>query len=199
VWGGRAVWYDLPCQYLDRRILSRVQDFSVHENPQHVDSQLKTKGDNDPLDICELSGVPRKTGDVIAVKILGVYAMIDAGETDWKILAIDVNDPLAAKVNCHSDIPKEITDVVFHFLRDYKIPDGAPPNSFGFNNELKDRDLAPKVIEETNHQWQDLVSGKIDKNGGISITALTAGQQLNPEAANEIIVNQFKSYLSSKI
>jgi len=33
------------------------------------------------------------------VKILGVLAMIDEGETDWKIIAIDVNDPDAPDLN----------------------------------------------------------------------------------------------------
>jgi inorganic pyrophosphatase len=33
------------------------------------------------------------------VKVLGVMALIDEGETDWKLLAIDVNDPLASKMN----------------------------------------------------------------------------------------------------
>lgn len=26
-------------------------------------------------------------------------AMLDEGETDWKVLAIDVNDPMSSKVN----------------------------------------------------------------------------------------------------
>ena len=47
--------------------------------------------------------------------------MIDDGETDWKILVIDVNDPLAATLNDSSDIPKEVADKVFTFLRDYKV------------------------------------------------------------------------------
>lgn len=33
------------------------------------------------------------------VKVLGVMALIDEGETDWKLLAIDVNDPVASKMN----------------------------------------------------------------------------------------------------
>jgi inorganic pyrophosphatase len=33
------------------------------------------------------------------VKVLGVMAMLDEGETDWKVLAIDIKDPLAAKMN----------------------------------------------------------------------------------------------------
>lgn len=31
--------------------------------------------------------------------MLGVLAMIDEGETDWKLMVIDVNDPLASKLN----------------------------------------------------------------------------------------------------
>ena len=36
-------------------------------------------------------------GEVIPVKILGILALIDQGETDWKIIAINVNDPEASK------------------------------------------------------------------------------------------------------
>ena len=38
-------------------------------------------------------------GEVKQVKVLGCLALIDEGETDWKIFAIDVTDPLAAKMN----------------------------------------------------------------------------------------------------
>ena len=36
-------------------------------------------------------------GEVVHVKILGVLALIDQGETDWKLIAINVNDPEASK------------------------------------------------------------------------------------------------------
>jgi inorganic pyrophosphatase len=65
--------------------------------------------------------------------------MIDEGETDWKILAINVADPEAAKYNDASDVPKETVEKVFTFLRDYKIPAGSGPNQFAFNSELKDK------------------------------------------------------------
>lgn len=38
-------------------------------------------------------------GEVKQVKILGVMALIDEGETDWKVIAIDVDDPLAPKLH----------------------------------------------------------------------------------------------------
>lgn len=33
------------------------------------------------------------------MKVLGILAMIDEGETDWKVIAIDVNDPEAKDLN----------------------------------------------------------------------------------------------------
>jgi len=144
------------------------------ENPASMHPDTKAKGDNDPLDAVELSTNAAKTGDVKHVKILGTYAMIDEGETDWKVLVIDVNDPNAAKLNDAADIEKVLPGKlkeVFEFLRDYKIPDGKPPNQFAFNGELKDRAFAMKVVEETYGEWKRLA-------GGISI-AHTVGDAVN--------------------
>lgn len=33
------------------------------------------------------------------MKVLGVLALLDEGETDWKIIAIGVDDPEAQKIN----------------------------------------------------------------------------------------------------
>lgn len=38
-------------------------------------------------------------GEIIKVKVLGILAMIDEGETDWKVIAINVDDPDAANYN----------------------------------------------------------------------------------------------------
>lgn len=38
-------------------------------------------------------------GEIIKVKVLGVLALIDESETDWKVIAINTEDPDAAKLN----------------------------------------------------------------------------------------------------
>lgn len=38
-------------------------------------------------------------GEVIKVKVLGTLALIDEGETDWKVIAINVEDPEADSYN----------------------------------------------------------------------------------------------------
>ena len=45
-------------------------------------------------------------GDVLEVKVLGLLAMIDDGETDWKMIVIDVNDPQAADLNNLEDVER---------------------------------------------------------------------------------------------
>lgn len=55
----------------------------------------------DMLDIGETAGY---TGQVEQVKVLGVMALLDKSETDWKIIVIDLNDPLASKLNDIEDV-----------------------------------------------------------------------------------------------
>lgn len=43
-------------------------------------------------------------GQIKQVKILGGLAVVDGGETDWKLLVIDVNDPLAPLVDSVQDL-----------------------------------------------------------------------------------------------
>ncbi|KAG9508382.1 Inorganic pyrophosphatase, partial [Fragariocoptes setiger] len=130
------------------------------ENPQHVDRNTNAKGDNDPIDVCEIGSIQFNRGDVVPVKVLGVMALIDDGETDWKLLVISANDPLASKLNDLDDINKVMPGLVQNthdWFRDYKIPDGKPPNEFAFNGEAKDRAFAEQIIKETHEQWKQLI------------------------------------------
>lgn len=55
------------------------------EDPGHVDASTKCKGDGDPIDVCEIGQRVKQRGEVVPVKVLGILAMIDEGETDWKV------------------------------------------------------------------------------------------------------------------
>jgi len=127
------------------------------ENPNHVDEIFGTKGDNDPIDVCEIGQRIAKRGEVIQVKILGLLAMIDEGETDWKILAINVTDPLADKLNDIADIEKHMPGLLkatHEWFSVYKINDGKPLNTFGFDGKPQSADYAIKVIEDTHEHWK---------------------------------------------
>ena len=76
------------------------------EDPNHTDPPTNCKGDNDPTDVCELGQKIHPRGTVVQVKVLRVFAMIDEGETDWKVIANDVNDPLADNLNDNARFPQ---------------------------------------------------------------------------------------------
>ena len=112
------------------------------EDPSHTDADTGAHGDNDPVDLCDLSSIVSPTGTVKQVKVLGVMAMIDEGETDWKVLAIDVNDPLANELNDIEDVDRKLPGYIKateEWFRIYKIPDGKPANKFAFNGEARNK------------------------------------------------------------
>ena len=133
------------------------------EDPNVLNPEVNCKGDNDPVDVVEISSKAIPMGAVVKVKVLGALAMIDDGELDWKLIAIDAADPAAAKMNDIGDVPKEVVDGIREWFRWYKTPDEKPLNAFGFKEEALSKKVALEVIKETNGYWSNLISGKTDK------------------------------------
>lgn len=64
------------------------------------------QGDNDPVDVVEIGSAPCEMGGIYTVKPLGVYAMLDDGEVDWKVIVIRSDDPKAESVNDVDDVER---------------------------------------------------------------------------------------------
>ncbi|KAK9307197.1 hypothetical protein QLX08_002375 [Tetragonisca angustula] len=162
------------------------------ENPEVLDEATGCKGDNDPIDVLEIGYRVAKRGEILKVKVLGCVALIDEGETDWKIIVIDVNDPLAEQMNDVSDIEKQypgLMKATIEWFKIYKIPDGKPENQFAFNGEAKPKDFAWHIVEEVHQHWQNLIKREAPA-GGIACTNTTvAGSpfKTTTKAADEVI------------
>uniref|UniRef100_A0AAX7VUP3 inorganic diphosphatase n=1 Tax=Astatotilapia calliptera TaxID=8154 RepID=A0AAX7VUP3_ASTCA len=133
------------------------------EDPAHKDGDTGCCGDNDPIDVCEIGSKVCSRGEVIKVKVLGILAMIDEGETDWKVIAINVDDPEASEFNNIGDVRRlkpGYLEATVEWFRRYKVPDGKPENQFAFNEEFKDKDFAIEVIKSTHNFWKALISQK---------------------------------------
>jgi len=74
------------------------------EDRNYTHPDTMAKGVNDPIDVCEIGERVAYPGQIKQVKVLGVIALLDGGETDWKIIAIDVNDPMAPILS--SSVPR---------------------------------------------------------------------------------------------
>jgi len=166
------------------------------ENPRHLDENTGEKGDNDPVDCCEIGQRVANRGDVLEVKILGILGMIDDGQTDWKTIVIDVNDPLAESLNSLEDVENEMPgflNITRDWFRVYKMPDGKPENTFAFKGEYKDVDFANKIINKTNLFWRQLVG--LEEEPAES-GKLNTGSVLVDGASNQISRDQAETILS---
>jgi len=76
------------------------------------------------------------------VKPLGAFALLDKGETDWKVIAIDVCHPLATKLSDIGDVEKALPGFLESlkswYVR-YKVPEGKGENTIGLGGELMTR------------------------------------------------------------
>ncbi|NXP93436.1 IPYR pyrophosphatase, partial [Passerina amoena] len=148
------------------------------EDPGHKDENTGCCGDNDPIDVCEIGSKVCSRGEVIQVKVLGTLALIDEGETDWKVIAINVEDPEAASYNDIEDVRRMkpgYLEATVDWFRRYKVPDGKPENQFAFNGDFKGKDFALDVIKGTHEHWKALITKKTD-GGEINCTNLTVSE-----------------------
>ncbi|KAE8446851.1 hypothetical protein EG329_011628 [Mollisiaceae sp. DMI_Dod_QoI] len=113
------------------------------EDPSFAHPETKHRGDNDPVDALEIGSQVAYTGQVKQVKVLGIMALLDDEETDWKVVVVDVNDPKAGKLHDIEDVEKEFPGL-----------------------------YAMDVLEETAKAWNALVKGEVDR-GEISITNIS--------------------------
>ena len=109
------------------------------QDPAHINAEAgNVAGDNDPVDVVEIGSAAHPTGAVVPIKALGVFAMIDDGELDWKVIGIAASDPAAASLNDVADVERVFPGVLEKirvWFRDYKTPDGKPQNAFGYNDK----------------------------------------------------------------
>lgn len=142
------------------------------EDPRDTHAELQLNGDGDPLDVTEIGSKVMPFGAVYPVKVLGCLALLDEGEVDWKIIAINCDDPLAAQMNDIADVERLMpgkVDEVRQWFRLYKTAEGKGENEYGYDGEAKDKDFALKVIDETYESWVNLRKGAITNEDGLAL------------------------------
>lgn len=98
--------------------------------------------------------------------MLGILCMIDDGEADWKVVAIDAEDKWAPLLNDINDVEKLLPgqlNAIREWFRTYKIPDGKPPNVFGLDERFMDKSYAMEIIKECNIAWKELITGEKER------------------------------------
>ena len=128
-------------------------------------------GDGDPLDVCEIGSRVWPTGSVRQVRVLGSLALVDDGELDWKVIAIDTEDPLADELfDVHDVFVKcpGLLEATRQWFKDYKIPDGKPQNRFALGGKYRTLQETIETIVECQEAWKRLVNGETKPSGDFS-------------------------------
>lgn len=138
---------------------------------------------------------------------MGALGLIDEGEADWKIICIDVTDPLAEKLNDINDVETHLPgllDATRDWFRIYKVPTGKPANQFAANGKFFDRAFAVKTVQHDHESWKNLVKGGYDatpeKKKGISLlnTSLDySAERVNGEHALKSIEDASQPFNST--
>ena len=76
------------------------------EDPDHKDETTGLGGDNDPIDVCDISMSGTRPGDIRTIKVLGVLGMIDQGEMDWKIIGVNGSAKPARTMHTIADVER---------------------------------------------------------------------------------------------
>ncbi|XP_061612539.1 inorganic pyrophosphatase 2, mitochondrial isoform X2 [Phyllopteryx taeniolatus] len=131
------------------------------EDPHHRDADTGRCGDDDPIDVCDIGDKVCTPGEVIRVKVLGTLALIDEGETDWKVIAINADDPEAGRFDDLDDVRRlkpGYLEATFDWFKRYKVPDGKAENQFAFDGQFRDKDFALETVKSTHQFWKALIS-----------------------------------------
>ena len=109
--------YDEECQAL---VLDRILFTSTHY-PHNYGFIPRTWGlDDDPLDVLILTSEPVVPGSLLRCAPIGVLEMKDQGESDEKVIAVCLDDPVYLGYKEINELPTHLFEEVRHFFTVYK-------------------------------------------------------------------------------
>ena len=108
-------------------------------------------GDGDPLDVIEIGGPFNKNpGDIIQVKLIGSFCLIDQGEVDWKIVVANTKEIVS------KDKYPEIINHTMHWFKIFKTFFGKKENIILDDNKFFSMEETIEIIEECHKDYFNL-------------------------------------------
>jgi inorganic pyrophosphatase len=131
--------------------------FLVPKVPFHYGALPQTLGvgDGDPLDVVDLTPMAVNSqgvegvGKIRKVRVLGGFCLLDQGEEDWKIFAVD--EDAALSWQSVEDVPTTIVDNVVHWFKTYKTFEGKQMNDV--RGGLLNKKEILEIVESANKEF----------------------------------------------
>lgn len=80
--------------------------------------------DGDPLDVLLLTTYPLLPGILVKVRPVAIMEMIDSGDSDYKVIAVPVEDKRFEDIKDLGDLNKHMIREFIHFFETYKTLNG---------------------------------------------------------------------------
>jgi len=126
-------------------------------NPEDVDSSTDLPGDKEPLDVVEIGSAALPLGSVVAVKPLGILPVKTDGKLDWKVIAVNMEDPLAAELHDLEHLQAKFPALTSE-LRDWF-------GDYAYDGECFPRAKANEIIAICFDHWRELRFGSVKDTG----------------------------------
>jgi len=110
--------------------------------------------DNDALDVIVLTTYPLAIGILVAVRPVAIMRMIDTGESDYKVIAVPINDKRWEDISDLGDINKHSLKEMAHFFETYKELKKGEKNVVQVNG-YGDKKEAIEAIEKSMKLYDD--------------------------------------------
>ncbi len=129
--------------------LDRVLYSSVYYPAEYGFVEETKYLDGDPLDILVFTSSPTFPGCYIDCRIIGGMDMIDCGQPDVKILAVNIGDPRYEHVETLDDLPPHYLQEIQNFFRTYKTLQNKVTEVSGFF----DIATACRILDESRERY----------------------------------------------
>ena len=107
--------------------------------------------DKDELDVICLTIQPTFSGLYVPIRIIGVLEMIDGGEQDNKLLAVNAGEPRLNHIQELKDVPLEKQREIKYFFTRYKDLEKNKKVEVG---EFKGKKRAEELLKECQEAYQ---------------------------------------------
>mmetsp|Transcript_6510 Transcript_6510/g.14992 ORF Transcript_6510/g.14992 Transcript_6510/m.14992 type:complete len:508 (-) Transcript_6510:77-1600(-) len=132
----------------------------TYRDPEKADELYAAPGDDDPLDVIDLSDVPTEVGTIVRCRVIGAVCLIDEGQADWKVMVVNVDSksPLANAYSVEDveRISPGRIQACWTWMDELKS--GGGKGNAKLHREIHDPNRALKLISEDHESWKDLVS-----------------------------------------
>jgi 3'-phosphoadenosine 5'-phosphosulfate synthase len=171
------------------------------EDPSICNSEDHVCGDDDPLDVIEIGSNKLSMMSVTPVKVLGLFELIDEGETDYKVIVISESDKDFNNIHDMTSLEQYKPGVIqslVSWLTEYKTSEGKGLNTLR-SNIPSEKQEALKVMKECNERWSLLVSKSIPntKSHYINVQGSTQVSNFDAATSNQNTMNNYYSPPSS--